>query len=397
VFNDPANGIQGLPLGYTTGRPTGFAFSNFPNVIGSLHTKEVFGEVQVPILSNVPFADSLNFSGAIRWAGYSGSGTSWSWKYGLDWAANSSIRLRGTMSRDVRAATLSERFDRTANAVGVEDPEFGGVSVAVGTTTGGNPNVAPEKADTVTFGAVFTPSFMSGFNMSVDWYDIKIKGAIGQLGAQRIVDDCFNGAANVCAQITRDPISNQLLQIDDVYQNVNQARVSGVDVEMSYTSGITFLGGGDEILNMRLFGTWLDENSTTNIGAPKLDRAGETGSADLPEIKLSANIAYSTGPLEIFIQERYIDSGLLRANYVEGVDIDNNHVKSAYYTDLNLTYTIETEGGSTWELFGNVTNLLDKSPPVTANWSGFGGATQTNGSLFDILGRRFTMGFRLRM
>src|SRR5690606_19450810 len=56
VFNDPANGIQGLPLGYTTGRPTGFAFSTFPNVIGSLHTKEVFGEVHVPIFADRPFA-----------------------------------------------------------------------------------------------------------------------------------------------------------------------------------------------------------------------------------------------------------------------------------------------------------------------------------------------------
>src|SRR5690606_25301388 len=118
-----------------------------------------------------------------------------------------------------------------------------------------------------------------------------------------------------------------------------------------------FLGGDAEMLNMRLFGAWLDENSTTNIGAPKLDKAGETGSADLPEIKLSANISYSNGPFEVFIQERYIDSGKLRADYVEGVDIDNNRVKSAYYTDLNLSYTIETAGGSTWELFGNVTNL----------------------------------------
>src|SRR5690606_8949497 len=136
-----------------------------------------------------------------RWADYSGSGNINAWKWGLDWTVNDTVRVRATKSRDVRAATLAERLDRQGSPQNVRDPANNNEQVSAGGNVGGNPNLAPEEADTVTFGVVYQPSWADGLAISADWYDIKINGAIGQLTSQRIVDDCWAGAVQLCALI----------------------------------------------------------------------------------------------------------------------------------------------------------------------------------------------------
>ena len=79
---------------------------------------------------------------------------------------------------------------------------------------------------------------------------------------------------------------------------------------------------------------------------------------------------------------------------MQGVDIDDNHIGSAFYTNLELAYKGEFAGDSTWETYVNVANVFDKSPPLVASW-GFTGSTQTNSGLFDIYGRRYALGVRL--
>jgi outer membrane receptor protein involved in Fe transport len=392
--NAPAEGIQGIPSGYVT-RPTGFAFSNFPNIKGKLDVKEVFAETLLPLLSDKSGVDQLNFTLASRWADYSGSGNVTAWKYGLDWTVNENVRVRATKSQDVRAATLAERLDRQGSPQNVRDPENNNEQIAAGGNVGGNPNLFPEEADTTTVGIVYQPSWAESLAISADWYDIKIDGAIGQLTSQRIVDDCFAGALALCALIQRDPVTNLILHVDNLYLNINQARVKGADLEISYSKEMNVFGGG-EVFGARVFLGWLDENSITNVGVPKFNRAGETGALDFPEYKLTANVSYIRGPLSIFVQERWIDSGLRRANEIEGVQIDDNTVDSVLYTDLNVSYEVETDRGMTWEIFGNIANLFDKDPPITANFSDFGGAGQTNAGLHDVLGRRFVVGARMQ-
>jgi iron complex outermembrane receptor protein len=392
--NDPANGIQGIPSGYVT-RPTGFAFSNFPNIKGKLDVKEIFGETLLPLVADRPLVDQLNLSLATRWADYSGSGNINAWKWGLDWTVNDTVRVRATKSRDVRAATLAERLDRQGSPQNVRDPANNNEQVSAGGNVGGNPNLAPEEADTVTFGVVYQPSWADGLAISADWYDIKINGAIGQLTSQRIVDDCWAGAVQLCALIQRDPVTNLILHVDNLYLNINEARVSGADLEVSYSRELNLFGGG-EVLGARLFLGWLDENSITNIGVPKFDRVGEVGALDFPEYKITANLSYVRGPLSLFLQQRWIDGGLRRANEVEGIQINDNSIASVRYTDLNIAYEVETSRGFGWEIFGNITNLFDEDPPIAAGFSDFGGAGQTNAGLHDVLGRRYVVGARMR-
>ena len=82
----------------------------------------MFGELNIPIVADKGWANSFEVSTAVRWADYSGSGEVWAWKLGTNWQITDAVRLRATQSRDVRAATLRERFDQTRGGVTVNDP-----------------------------------------------------------------------------------------------------------------------------------------------------------------------------------------------------------------------------------------------------------------------------------
>ncbi len=170
---------------------------------GSFNVREAFTEINVPLLAEVPLARKLDANFAFRVADYTGSGGINSWKYGLSWQVTDAIRVRGTGSRDVRAATLRERFDATAGGAQVLDPEFNNASIGTASRSGGNPDVDPEKADTVTFGVVFQPSagVLDGLSLSADWYKIDVKDALGQLQFQDIVTGCSRGAADLCQYV----------------------------------------------------------------------------------------------------------------------------------------------------------------------------------------------------
>ncbi|MDT8399303.1 MAG: TonB-dependent receptor [Pseudomonadales bacterium] len=388
--------LRGIPPNIADRGQT-IQFATVPNLKGSFEVKEAFGEMLVPVVSDLPFVQQFNLTLAGRFADYTGSGTVWAWKFGGDWQVNDELRIRTTGSHDVRAATLAERLDRTGAAAAITDPEFNNNAFSVSLVSGGNPNVEPEEADTVTVGAIYQPSWLSGFSATVDYYRIHLSGAIGQLGVQRIVDDCFAGAQGLCERITRDPATNQVLIIEDVFLNIAETQTEGIDVEFNYNTPLTLFGGDAESLNWRFLGTWLNENSITNPGAPKVERAGETGVLSLPEFKFTTNLTYNNGPITVFVQERWIDQGLLDGDETTGVEISDNKVRGAFYTDLRLSYNADNDDGSSWEVYGTVTNLLDENPPVTAGFSTFTAtASQTNQSLFDVLGRRFVAGVRFR-
>jgi outer membrane receptor protein involved in Fe transport len=381
--------------------------STVPNIHGSYDVKEAFTEWQVPLFAEKPLVKQLNLLASGRYANYEGSGGIWAWKYGLDYQMLDDLRFRGTVSRDVRAATLSERFDQTGGFGSVtRDPQFPNDGQQAFTIrSGGNPTLAPEKADTHTFGVIYQPRWLPGFSTSVDYWDIDIAGAIGTLGLQRIVDDCFAGAQDMCALIRRDPNTQRLTQVINVSQNIAAAAGRGVDVEIGYRHALKLFGNGSESVGARLFYSHLLENSTTSDPtnpATKVDLAGQTGSGgNLPKDSITANLTYTNGPFDAFLQGRYIDSGIYNVRFnlptAARPDIDNNTVSSAFYVDLRLGYAWDTFGGHL-ELFANALNLFDRDPPIVASWDGALAQTssQVNFGLFDPLGRRYLLGFNFK-
>jgi iron complex outermembrane recepter protein len=386
---DPAI-VRGVGTGMSE-RTTVIQFASVPNLDGGYDVKEAFAEFIIPLVSGKPAFDSLTATLASRWADYSGSGDIQAWKYGLDWQVNDLLRVRTTVSRDVRAATLAERLDRTGGIANIEDRAFGpGARFDTSLASGGNPNLNPEEADTRTVGLIFQPPGLSGFQASVDWYEIDISGAVGQLGIQALVDECFDFPnSDTCNLVHRDPNSNVIVLVENVFVNINAAKASGTDFELAYRADV-----GPGSLGWRFLATQLSENSITNFGAAKVDFAGDIGVQEFPDLKFTTSVTWNQGPFSAFVQARYIDSGLYDARDIEGVTISDNSVDSVLYTDARISYGQDRSNGR-WEVFGSVTNLFDEEPPVVPGFSSFSGqASQVNVGIHDLLGRRYTIGFK---
>jgi outer membrane receptor protein involved in Fe transport len=118
----------------------------------------------------------------------------------------------------------------------------------------------------------------------------------------------------------------------------------------------------------------------------------------LPQWKLTAYLQYANGPFTTFFEGRFIDGGKLSATYnLNGWDVANNHVPSVTYYDMRVSYDIPV-GSSTLQLYGVINNIFDKAPPLAPSYVGLSSSPiQTNQSLYDVLGRRFTVGLKLQM
>ena len=405
LCNGESPGLRGVSA--DCNNTVGIQYSKVSNIKGRINVTEAFAETLVPLIAGGNLIKQASLDMAARWADYSGSGTVWAYKFGLNGQITDNFRVRGTYSRDVRAANLAERFAKTGGIANITDPRYPALgTVSVTRFSGGNPNVLPEKADTFTAGFVYQPSFLEGLSLSLDWYQVKMDGAIGQLGEQAVVNQCEAGAQDLCALVTRDPITDMLYLVGNVYINIDQEKVSGIDLETTYhrdVDWVDWFGDAAETLDFRFFGTWLGERSEALAGAAKIDRAGQTGIQQsdglayaYPEFKWTANASYTNGPFTAFLQERFIGSGKSENALVEGVNIDNNSVDSAFYTDVTLSYDFKLSNDISAQAFFNVINLLDEDPPVTPYYSVFFGyAEQTNSALFDLLGRRFNAGVRV--
>ncbi|HEY6815401.1 MAG TPA: TonB-dependent receptor, partial [Croceibacterium sp.] len=417
MCNNAAINLRGVNAG-DCGNTVGIQFSKVSNIRGSADVWEAFGELLVPLYDSDNFTAVAN--GAGRWADYSGSGTIWAYKGGLELGFyDDQVRLRTTYSRDVRAANLAERFDRTGGFANITDPRNRGGDPADDTTTygvttasGGNPNVKPEEGDTWTAGVVFRPNVMPGFSASVDYYDIKIADAISTVGTQSVVNRCFDDDdQDFCDLITladgttATPASTAILTgsiVGDLYVNVAAATVKGVDLETSYNTDVNIVGGEQESLSLRLLASWLLERSDTGSSGVTNDNAGSIGALPYADFKATATLNYRNGDFTGLLQARHIGNGYQNACGQVGrcgvrVFYENNIVPSVTYFDMRFGYDFEFQG-TTIEVSAMATNLFDVDPPLTPAYIGLSEhASQANASLYDVLGRRYTLGVKVKM
>ncbi|HET8750018.1 MAG TPA: TonB-dependent receptor, partial [Sphingomicrobium sp.] len=211
---------------------------------GVVKVFETYAEAQAPL------ARGLSFNGAVRRTHYSLSGTVYTWKAGGIWDALPGLRFRATRSRDIRAPNIAELFENGGSSnTNVFDPVLG-QSVQVREISAGNPDLKPEKADTLTAGAVVHPAFLPGFSASVDYYDIRIRDAIATLGAPTLAQGCFAGNQLFCRSITFNP-DGTIAFITNTRLNLAEAATRGIDFEADYTHSHVFGGS----LSARLLAT----------------------------------------------------------------------------------------------------------------------------------------------
>jgi iron complex outermembrane recepter protein len=306
------------------------------------NVKEAFVEVAVPLLADVPFVKTLNFNGAARLSDYSTSGSIWSWKLGGTWHVVDDFKFRATRSRDIRAANLTELFSTPStfftNVIDTSQPSQPTTQVIL--FTGGNPNLDPEIADTVTVGAVYSPSFVPGLEISLDYYDIKIEDVIIDLTAQQIINSCYeqsNQAA--CAQIVRNA-AGVMTEINATFINLARFVNKGFDLEASYRTHLDGIGLPGQ-LTVRALANYVDTLAQDN-GLVTIEGAGYLGYQTgflAPKWRGTVSFTYESDLLGADLRARYVDGGGYAPMEVLGVT-SSAHIASRTYVDLGLLYSL---------------------------------------------------------
>jgi iron complex outermembrane recepter protein len=389
-LNVPALGIRGIPGGYSGGSPNLHKFSTVPKIDGKYNVWEWFAEVQAPIWESQSGNQRVGGSFAFRQSDYNLSGKVEAWKAGIDFQVLEGLRLRATRSQDVREATFSERFDAQGGGGGVLDRFRNDENVSITIVASGNPNLAPEVADTTVAGVVFEPQWdwAQGLSISADWYEVDIADAISQIAQQDVVDRCFAGVTEQCENIERDG-SGTITRVFRRFFNQDQAIVEGVDLEIAYRTEVNFFSNENESLSVRLLGGKLLTREDVSARGVVSNLLGQF--APNPEFTANVTTTYSVGPWSFQLQGRHITGNKLNRTWIEGVHVDDNYVASSSWWNGTVSYGGEVASGGTWNIGFNVLNLFDTAPPVVASGTG----DQNVNNMYDVFGRRYNLSLNM--
>lgn len=353
-------------------------------------------EFDVPLLKGLPFVQSLDLNTAGRYTYYNTNGDVQTWKVGLEWHVDDQVSFRATRSLDIRAPNLNDLFaPQLINPAGVTDNHTGIVGQAP-FITNSNPNLQPEKANTMTAGVVYRPDWLDDFSVSVDYFKTKIGNAIttiqGQSTTVQNLCEASNGTSPYCALIQRPlPFSdrsaaNFVTAFISEGLNVQSINTEGWDIEMNYQTDI-----GPGHFAARLLSSYQPMLKTVQFpGAPVLNSANIAGS---PGFKNSLFLRYIWDDITLDILEKY--HGRTRWNSDRTQIYSPAYLPSAAYTNATLTYNL---GQMSYYL--TVENLFNKQPTPYGNNGGSSGVPGLFGGFVpgdDAIGRYYTLGVRLRM
>lgn len=408
-----------------TGDLTGF--NAVKPIDGSFNTKEVFGEVRLPVM------DMLSIDLKARYSDYSTVGGNFTWSVGGEFKPIDDVRFRATYSVANRAPSVFELFQAGDQGFpAVTDPCFRGqptgtlpapsagvaaicvlqglpdprTNVLVQTNSQieatflGNTNLKEEQADTLTAGVQLTPSFAPGLTLSVDYFDIKVDGYVARVqgGTVGLVAACFAQNITTAAQLAADPYCSLLSRrpngdllarvplTNEASAGVNNVlKTRGIDFTAAYDFGLGFVGLENSKLGLSSNVTYLMDykfNGTEFAGFA----SGDFGT--LPHWKANTRLTYSDDALSVSLNWQYIGKSTDTFGDIGGA-FGTGPIKAVSYFDLNSRVNV----GDNLELFGGIQNLLDKQPPsVNAGFT----ATNTDETLYDALGRRFFIGAKVR-
>jgi outer membrane receptor protein involved in Fe transport len=352
-----------------------FNFSTAGITRGSDSVWEAFGEIEVPLLANLPFVQALTFNASARYTDYDSYGDDTTYKVGLVYTPVNWLSLRGTYGTSYRAPALFEQFvgatsgfiagsndpcselSSTDNPAVIANCQSEGLgnfvqngSVRVITTGGAAAGLEAETSDNMTIGAIFQPTLPSGWgdlSFAVDYYEIEVNDGVSRIGAGAILSSCygassgdFSGDAGYCAFVDRDANTNALT-VYDSYVNVATDVVKGLDYTVRYRRDI---GPGSALVNLGV--TQMTERySTLFADDPIYDEVGTIGT---PEFSANFDATYSwdnwrvrygvewiaASGYEDYYQNRYGDS--LVNDFGINTEVDDYYLHSAsvqYRTD----------------------------------------------------------------
>lgn len=369
---------------------------------GTINVKEGYAELAVPVLKDSPIGKSLDLNGAVRYTDYSTSGGVATWKVGGNYKPVGGIEFRATYSRDIRAPNINDLYlGGTSLVQFLADPTRNNQTFTVIQTTSGNPNLKPERAKSFTGGVVFRPSFLPGFSGSVDYYQIRIAGAIAVNSSQQIVNLCAAGQTVYCAGVVRDS-SGTLTNVNVQPFNAQAEKARGIDFELGYQTANVF-GGTLDLRGLVNYVNQLEVDSVAANGTKiRITRAGESGNnlgsyQSTPKWRGLVTLTYSHGPTTFQVKSRFLGSAKMESDYGPN-DVNRNHVPAIAYFDLFASQDVRFFGGGKAQLFLAADNVLDKAPPVVVSQDPLvAQGSGTNLFLYDGIGRTIRAGFRFQM
>ncbi len=382
---------EGRQVASAAAQATTFQLGNPKNFYGKYDTKEAFAEFSVPLLKDGA-VDSLNFDAAARYTDYSTSGQTETFKVGLASQMNSDLKIRLSYSSDLRAPTLFDIFNTGVPVTGTAQDPKTGQTVSVFSTTRGNPTLKPEESVTKALGVVYTPSWLPGMSLSIDYYDIQIDGAIASYNTTITTDQCKAGNQVFCSNLVFGGPNGELTTVFSQPINADFLSTSGIDVSADYRA---FVGPG--ALNVSLQGNYQIEQQIESLGKPT-DYIGSISDSapyrGAPRINGQLSITYVLNDWTASVQGRYVGSAWLNTSWT-AADISRaeNYVAARSYLDLRASYQVN----DSLRLYVALDNVLDQNAPVVPMYTG-GSAFETPflDAYHDIFGRVWRFSARMK-
>ena len=445
---DASSQIQGEVLG--TGART-------PPDSGAYDVAEGYGELIVPLVEDKPFIYKLTLEGGIRFSNYSTTGASTTWKAGGTYEPFEGFKFRGMYQKAVRSPNIQELFQSPVQGLGnlTVDPCQGtGLSAGlaalciatgapaatigqipaptsgqINVTTAGNNALNVERATTFTVGGVFTPRFVKGLSVTIDYFNIRVNNAITQPAQADILNGCYSSALNpgftnnaFCALIRRNPLTGSLNGAGETpgvilsFSNLGVIQTAGIDFSLTQRFDLDDFGlnnGGT--LTLGFNGTLLDYyNFQATPNAINRDCTGyySANGCTNPRAKFRSNsrLTYSRELFDISLLwtrvsavqlEPFLATAIQPVSTPQPGGPNPATVLPAYqqigaYDTFDLS--IRVMPMKNLELAMTIDNLFDRQPPAVGN--GVGGTSFNSGNTFptiyDPIGRAFTLGARVK-
>ena len=428
----------------------------------AFHVTEAFGELNVPVLKDVPFFHELTLNAAGRYSRYQKpiKGV-WTWNYGAEWAPIQDIRFRGNYGKSVRAPNASETgFPLVSNFANNFTDPCGTQGLAAGSTarlnactaelgpllsqvrptayslgiiSGSNPLLVPEVSHSLTLGGVLTPRFIPGFSLSVDYYNIKVEGVIVSVSAQTIVNNCYDlPAGNIfCSLFKRadasggpageapgNIINADLTRLSDSLisgpQNFAKRIRRGIDFNANYHVRLA------PKVNLDTSLVWvhgLQSSNFENPSTPSFENQllGELGDpkdegklfADLKvgNVTFGYNVHY-IGKMFINLAEDQItlpsgctvagDPNSCPPNNADFADV--LHYPAVWYHGLRFQWDTGPSFSmvKNIQIYAGVDNVFNRHAPFGLAATGGGIAGNGNAAIYDVMGRKYYGGVKVR-
>jgi len=413
---------------------------------GSYDNQDIYAEISVPLIADVIGFQELNLDYAYRNSSYSDFDSEGVERTAIKWKPMNDLTIRATFSTSYKAPTIADlyfgggggfptyvdpceqnvqsTYSAAQQATAAVQCAADGLDTSTWATSNnqilslavGNPDLTPEEGENTTIGVVWEPSNISfledvGFSIAVDTFELEIANAVSSSGSQGTLNRCYLSASAVdCAKVNRS-YGGDVNSVQTSYINTDSADVfKGVDFSINFTfEELPRIGGSFEV---DIIGTHFKENRTVDASGVSDNYVGacyDFGESCFNQDRVNFNFRWYKNDWRVGLTTRYlsgIDMSETAADYFGGATLygqpltadlksqieDIHSIDDITYSYLNVAYMATDH----LNVSLSVSNLFDKEPPYFKDFFGFvDPQINTPQNTYDVVGRYFTVGFKL--